>query len=236
MHGEDAARIGAGRRPLDRIDPARELGKDPSTVAYWVRKHGLASAHAARHAARGGIQRAALVALVDQGLSSYAIAQRLGVSQSTVRHWLKRYGLTTTARYKRHKILSTSSDGTFISTCHRHGATRFLPRDDGGHRCLLCRSAAVVARRRKVKRILVQEVGGQCALCGYSRSMAALQFHHLDRDAKEFELSFGGFSRSLARMRAEAAKCVLLCANCHSEVEAGVATIRSTLPGRPLPG
>ena len=77
MHGEDAARIGAGRRPLDRIDPARELGKDLSTVAYWVRKHGLASAHAARHAARGGIQRAALVALVDQGLSSYAIAQRL---------------------------------------------------------------------------------------------------------------------------------------------------------------
>jgi hypothetical protein len=29
-----------------------------------------------------------------------------------------------------------------------------------------------------------------------------------------------GITRSLARLRAEAAKCVLLCANCHAEVEA----------------
>jgi transposase-like protein len=31
---------------------ARELGRDPSTVAYWVNKHGLASTHAAKHAPR----------------------------------------------------------------------------------------------------------------------------------------------------------------------------------------
>ena len=33
------------------------------------------------------------------------------------------------------------------------------------------------------------------------------------------------FARSLARCRQEAAKCVLLCANCHAEVEAGVAEL-----------
>jgi hypothetical protein len=31
---------------------------------------------------------------------------------------------------------------------------------------------------------------------------------------------------ALEAARAEAAKCVLLCANCHAEVEAGVATVR----------
>ena len=34
---------------------AREVGKHPSTVAYWAAQHGLVSSHAERHAARGGI-------------------------------------------------------------------------------------------------------------------------------------------------------------------------------------
>ena len=55
--------------------------------------------------------------------------------------------------------------------------------------------------------------------------MAALQFHHLDATAKEFQISERGVTRSIAAARAEAAKCVLLCANCHAEVEAGAATI-----------
>ena len=71
---------------------ARETGRHPSTIAYWVNKHGLASSHAARHAARGGIERKVLVALVDRGLSVRAIGQELGVSYATVRHWLGRYG------------------------------------------------------------------------------------------------------------------------------------------------
>lgn len=92
-------------------------------------------------------------------------------------------------------------------------------------RCLKCRAEAVVARRRSVKATLVAEAGGGCALCGYSRSMAALQFHHLDAAAKEFHISHRGVTRSIAAARAEARKCVLLCANCHAEVGAGVATI-----------
>jgi hypothetical protein len=32
-------------------------------------------------------------------------------------------------------------------------------------------------------------------------------------------------ARSLERCREEARKCVLLCANCHAEVEGGIATV-----------
>jgi hypothetical protein len=49
-----------------------------------------------------------------------------------------------------------------------------------------------------------------------------LEFHHLDPGLKEFQLSHNGATRSLARSRAEARKCILLCANCHREVEAGI--------------
>jgi hypothetical protein len=91
----------------------------------------------------------------------------------------------------------------------------------GGFRCARCEADRVVAWRRKVKQILVAEAGGACLLCGYAQCPAALQFHHLDPTAKSFALSREGVTRSLARAREEAAKCALLCANCHAEVEAG---------------
>ncbi|HXG75814.1 MAG TPA: hypothetical protein VNJ53_04530 [Gaiellaceae bacterium] len=80
-------------------------------------------------------------------------------------------------------------------------------------------------RRRKVKEILVREAGGCCSLCGYDRYVGALGFHHLDPEVKRFGLSHMGISRSLDRARAEAQKCALLCANCHAEVEGGVARL-----------
>ena len=52
--------------------------------------------------------------------------------------------------------------------------------------------------------------------------MRALGFHHLDRDAKAFAISADGATLSLDRLRAGAAKCVLLCANGHAEVEDGI--------------
>jgi hypothetical protein len=76
-----------------------------------------------------------------------------------------------------------------------------------------------------VKKLLVEEAGGCCALCGYRRNQGALQFHHLEPAQKAFALSTRGMTRSLARLRVEAAKCVLLCANCHAEVEAGAASL-----------
>jgi hypothetical protein len=72
-----------------------------------------------------------------------------------------------------------------------------------------------------VKRILVEEAGGCCAVCGYNRCMVNLHFHHVDRRTKSFALSVAS-SKGLAELRAEARKCVLVCANCHGEIESGV--------------
>jgi hypothetical protein len=80
----------------------------------------------------------------------------------------------------------------------------------------------VTERRRRVKAILVAEAGGACAACGYDRCLAALQFHHVRPEEKRFALGRKGVARSLEKARAEARKCLLLCANCHAEVEAGV--------------
>ena len=81
---------------------------------------------------------------------------------------------------------------------------------------------AVDRRRREIKRILVEEAGGACVLCGYTGPPRALHFHHMDPATKSFAVAGAGITRSLASSRAEAAKCVLLCATCHAEVEEGV--------------
>jgi len=60
---------------------------------------------------------------------------------------------------------------------------------------------AVAVARRRIRRILTEEAGGECTVCGYQRSHAALQFHHLDPATKAFTLR-NGDTRSLARMRA----------------------------------
>jgi transposase len=87
-----ADQLGSGRS-IEAI--ARDVGRDPSTVGYWLRKHGLTSQHAARHAARGGLERDVLEALVQAGLSTRKIAAEVGRSQATVRHWLREFGLKT---------------------------------------------------------------------------------------------------------------------------------------------
>jgi hypothetical protein len=109
--------------------------------------------------------------------------------------------------------------------CPKHGITKFYRRSEGGYRCAKCTAEAVSQRRRAIKRQLVEEAGGRCIACGFDEHPAALQFHHLDPASKSFGLGLEGLTRSLSRMRAEAEKCVLLCANCHALVEVGAKKI-----------
>ena len=198
-------------------------GRDPSTVRYWLKRHGLAAVHRDRHAPKGGVDERTLASLVDAGLTTREIAGRLGFSQSTVRYWLRRHGLRTVrARRKDSAGVRGVDAARRTMDCHRHGATEFWLDSRGIYRCLRCRSEAVARRRRRLKEILVSEAGGRCSLCGYDRYIGALQFHHRKGTAKVFGVSERGLTRSLAAVRAEAAKCVLLCANCHSEVEGGI--------------
>ena len=111
-----------------------------------------------------------------------------------------------------------------MRVCAVHGATAHVLDTDGYYRCPKCRADSVIRRRARIRDAVIAEAGGCCAICGYSRNPSALQFHHLDPATKEFTLR-NGHTRSLERMRAEAAKCVLLCANCHAEVESGATQV-----------
>ncbi len=67
--------------------------------------------------------------------------------------------------------------------------------------------------------------GGKCAMCGYSKYVGALDFHHLNPKTKSFALSVKGLSYSWQQLLNEAQKCVLVCKNCHTEIEAGIVVL-----------
>jgi hypothetical protein len=83
---------------------------------------------------------------------------------------------------------------------------------------------AVNKKRKVVKLWSIKYLGGKCAVCGYDRCPVALDFHHI-RGKKEFSVGDIGYSRSWKKLKQELDKCVLLCANCHREVEAGVTKV-----------
>lgn len=109
--------------------------------------------------------------------------------------------------------------------CIHHGSTEFVLEGRGYYRCKTCRKNGVAKRRRRALAMLKAEFGGKCAICGYSKYLGALQFHHLDPKEKGFGISQSGEPKALEKLREEARKCILLCANCHAEVEAGLVDI-----------
>jgi transposase len=232
--------LGEGR---SLAEIGRLVGLHESTVGYWIKKHGLSAANKRRHARRGGVSRPTLTALVQSGRSIAEIAAELDLSKATVWHWLNRYDLKTSAalgrRRREEAVAASRMELTSVALdCRHHGRTEFVLDRRGYYRCRQCRSEAVVRRRRRVKQLLVAEAGGACAVCGYSRSAAALQFHHLDPSLKRREINARGAGMAIDLLREEARKCVLLCANCHAEVEAGVidlAMARGSPYNEPLP-
>jgi transposase len=213
---------------LSLAEIGRRVDRHESTVAHWVGRYGLKANGREMHAARGGLPRAELEALVEQGMSIAEIAAAVSRGKATVRHWLRKHGLKTYGASGRRRAQESkrAKEAGLVEAnmfCSKHGETMFVLDRRGYYRCRRCRSASVSRRRRRLKELLVAEAGGACGLCGYSRCMAALEFHHLAPEEKVFSLSEEGVTRSLVRARAEARKCVLLCANCHGEVEAGVA-------------
>jgi 5-methylcytosine-specific restriction endonuclease McrA len=107
-----------------------------------------------------------------------------------------------------------------ILTCNHHGVTQFNW-DGKQHRCGKCASERFKKMRAERKRLLVDEAGGKCQICGYDKCLDALEFHHRDPSQKDF--SIARQIRSLDVMRKETAKCMLLCANCHREQHSTVA-------------
>lgn len=87
--------------------------------------------------------------------------------------------------------------------------------------CKTCNNQSNYANKQnKINSVLDElNVDYSCTKCGYNKNTAALCFHHLDPNKKEFSIShmteYKGADRDI--LLKEISKCIVLCHNCHME-------------------
>jgi hypothetical protein len=163
---------------------------------------------------------------VDEGLSTYQLANHFGKSQTTIRYWLRKHSLNTKITNKVN--LNKTSDilclscknplsGNQTKFCCSKCKSKFHYKNDEVANTNTYERQKRVSKERKDK--LLYMAGGCCKVCGYNKNSAALCFHHRDADNKVFNLD----ARKLSNTRWESIleefeKCDLLCSNCHIEL------------------
>lgn len=88
---------------------------------------------------------------------------------------------------------------------------------------IVCPACTQNKRRKDIKEFAVNLKGGKCHFCSYSRCLSSLTFHHLDPSKKEFGIS--SITVSKERIEKELSKCILVCRNCHGEIEDGLISV-----------
>lgn len=79
--------------------------------------------------------------------------------------------------------------------CRKHGLTEYSE-SKTRPRCRKCLIDSVNTRRRKLKQMSIEYLGGSCVKCGYNKYVGALTFHHVNPDEKSFSISESGSTRS----------------------------------------
>lgn len=121
-----------------------------------------------------------------------------------------------------------------IKNCKHHGDTIFkkCKRSRGEHyECVACNTKRRTNFRLARKQYLVDLFGGACQCCGYNKCIQVFDFHHLYRELKKFGINNAlKNSVSLDKILEELKNCIMVCANCHREIEAGLIDISHIKP------
>lgn len=85
--------------------------------------------------------------------------------------------------------------------------------------CKRCHSKQSIKTKKNNKILAMKMFGSkQCKICGYSKAISALSFHHIDPSKKEGSIA----SISIKKLKEEVSKCILVCENCHREIHEGM--------------
>lgn len=179
------------------------------------------------------MNKADLITLIKLRLSTYQIAKKMGKSQTTTRHWLKKFGLKTNSLRFRKSQDTINDKGITCRTCPQCKLQRELNKENHyinskGRAygwCKGCSNKMSCERQRTRKQQCVALKGGKCIFCGYNKYVGSLEFHHVDPSKKQYNISKLR-SYSITEIKKELDKCILLCRNCHGELHAGIITIK----------
>ena len=164
------------------------------------------------------MERSILEQYVELSYSTRKIAQLSNLSQTNVRHWLKKYGLKTN--------LNQFNESEYSCDCGERNPENFY-----GHSkktCSKCHNLRTGETGKNNRLFAVEKLGGKCMVCDYAKYIGSLDIHHLDPKIKDKNFScMRGWCKE--RILAEIEKCVLLCRNCHAEVHAGLIDLKDVI-------
>ena len=121
-----------------------------------------------------------------------------------------------------------------IKNCKHHGDTIFkkAKRARGeNYECLACNTKRTTSWRSNRKQYLVDLFGGRCQCCDCEKPIQVYDFHHLHPELKRFGINNAIKNGvSLDKILEELRNCIMVCANCHREIEAGLIDISNIKP------
>ena len=86
--------------------------------------------------------------------------------------------------------------------------------------------------RKNIKKVAVDMLGNKCFYCGESYPLCVYDFHHVQKKVVEISRIMSTLNRmtlnSFINLIDEMKKCVLLCSNCHRQVESGLIEINES--------
>lgn len=141
------------------------------------------------------IDKEEIIAALNEHWNLRPAAEKLGVGYSTLRKYMKHYGIEHNSRKKKDQT------NLFNRTKHQ--------------------SAKVTEFRRQRKIDALNYLGGmKCSFCGYDKPIPSVYaFHHKDPSQKD--INFGKMKTNCVSwevFKSELDKCIILCHNCHAEL------------------
>jgi hypothetical protein len=162
------------------------------------------------------MDRKRLEGLIEDNASLNQITKEMDKSQSSVRHWLKKYGLKT----KRGPKGKLPKDFKRKRKC-KCGETR-SDKFYGNKTqiCAICHNKYNHENGKKKRKKALVYLGNKCIHCGYDKYDCSLEIHHIN--PKEKDTAFDTMRYwSWERLEKELQKCILLCKCCHAAYHNG---------------
>lgn len=153
---------------------------------------------------------------VERGETLNQIAKTFNLSQTSIRYWLKKFGL----KLKRGARGKKPKDFQFPRKC---SCGEIDPNKFYGNKttvCGKCHNKKVHSKGKENRVYILKKLGGECVNCGFNKWKASLDVHHLNPSKKDVAFStIRYWTRD--KIDKEIEKCVLLCRNCHAAFHSG---------------
>jgi predicted transcriptional regulator len=158
--------------------------------------------------------------LVNKGLSQRQIAKELSCSQTTVKHWIKKYQLKTVNVKTNYVELKDDEKYCYQCETIKNRSDFYSKHQEGKdlqHQCKFCANKQKVDRGRIVKIKMIEYKGSECEHCSLklkNSHPAVYDFHHMDPNEKDINFTSVKYWK-WEKIVDELDKCNLLCSNCH---------------------